>query len=816
MNYSIKELSEITKSFFVGNGSLSVQNIVFDTRTIYTTKHTAFIAINTKKNNGERYIPSAIDKGIKIIITEHKPDITPEGVSWIIVKNSLRFIQDLAQYHLKQYPNLNTIGITGSNGKTIVKEWLYQCLCDDYAVVKSPKSFNSQLGLPLSLLKINQKHQLGIFEVGISQPKEMEVLESIFQPKIGILTHIGTAHSMYFKDEEDLIAEKISLFEHSDTIIFNGDNHLVNNTIKSKYSSKTLISYGFSDHNDVYIASNWLDRQQPIKVQCRDTEFSFSAQQRDQATLMNVLSIITLMHFLGFSNEKIIDKINHLKAVEMRLESINGIRGNIIINDSFNLDLDSLRIAFQFIKEYNKPRKSLIITDFIEKHNAKELYPEVIQLINEQNFDKVFLIGEEITQYKTLLNSESFSFNNINDLITNQYFNNLENQLILLKGARKFRIEKIKNLLELQKHDTVLEVNLNRIKHNINIHKSFLLPETKMMAMVKAHSYGLGGYEIAEFLQHHHIDYLGVAVADEGIELRKNGITLPIVVMNPEQHSYNAIIDYHLEPNIYSLRVLELFYQQVKEKGYQGKYPIHIKLETGMHRLGFKPFELLDLIQRLKQMKLQVVSIFSHLSSSDLPTEKDYTESQCLSFQAMANTLIAGLGYTPILHILNSAGITNYPEYQMDMVRIGIGMIGISSNPKIKALLQPAVAFKSVISQISEIAPQDSVSYGRRYKAEHKTRIATIPVGYADGVPRLVGNQVGQVNIKGQLCPIIGSVCMDMMMVELGDLPAKEGDEVVIFHENPSIETFAEYCQTIPYEVLTSISRRVKRIYIKD
>ncbi|WKS95318.1 bifunctional UDP-N-acetylmuramoyl-tripeptide:D-alanyl-D-alanine ligase/alanine racemase [Riemerella columbina] len=814
MDYTIKQLSEIFGVPYFGSPDARVKHLAFDTRTIYSTQDTAFIAIKTQKNNGEKYIREAIEKGIKIIISEHKiADIA--GVSWLIVPHSLAFLQNLAQYHLRQH-SLKTIGITGSNGKTIVKEWLYQCLSETYNAVKSPKSFNSQLGLPLSLLKIDATHELGIFEVGISQPKEMAVLASIFPPQIGVLTHIGTAHIAHFKDLEALILEKIALFESSEVIIFNGDNPLVKNKILALYSTKTLISYGLQPHHEVYIASDWKNRNLPIVVQCLDTIITFEAQQRDEATLTNVLAVISVLHYLGFSNAEIIEKINVLKAVEMRLEQVNGIRNNLIINDSFNLDLDSLKIAFEFIKTHNKPLKSLVITDFAEANHTPSLYQEVARLTNEQGFNRVFLIGAEITQYQNLFSAESFCFNNIEELFKNQTFNQLENQLVLLKGARKFEIEKVKTYLELQKHDTVLEVNLSKILHNINCHKALLKPETKMMAMVKAHSYGLGGYEIAEFLQHHHLDYLGVAVADEGAELRKHGITLPIIVMNPEQHSYNAIIDFKLEPNIYSFRVLELFYEQLKQRGYQGHYPIHIKLETGMHRLGFKPFELPDLIQRLKQMKLQVVSIFSHLSSSDLPTEKDYTESQCLSFQAMANTLIAGLGYTPILHILNSAGITNYPEYQMDMVRIGIGMIGISSNPKIKALLQPAVAFKSVISQISEIVPQDSVSYGRRYKAEHKTRIATIPVGYADGVPRLVGNQVGQVNIKGQLCPIIGSVCMDMMMVELGDLPAKEGDEVVIFHENPSIETFAEYCQTIPYEVLTSISRRVKRIYIKD
>ena len=500
----------------------------------------------------------------------------------------------------------------------------------------------------------------------------------------------------------------------------------------------------------------------------------------------------------------------------MRLESVNGVRNNLIINDSFNLDLDSLKIAYQFIKEYQKNNKSLILTDFVEGRNSEKLYQEIAELTNEQNFSKIFLIGEDIPNYQQLFKAETYTFGSTNELIESHHLNQIENELILLKGARKFEIEKVKNHLELQKHDTVLEINLNAILHNINVHKSLVKPETKMMAMVKAYSYGLGGYEIAEFLQHHHIDYLGVAYADEGVDLRKNGISTPIMVMNPEQHSYNIIIDYNLEPEIYSFRVLELFHQQLLQKGIQKKYPIHIKLETGMHRLGFKANELDELIEKLNSMNVKVESIFSHLSSSDVPEEKAYTMEQIEVFKTNSEKLISGLNYKPLRHILNTSGIVNYSDYQFDMVRIGIGMVGISSNPEIKKQLHNAVSFKTVISQISEVKEGESVGYSRKYKAENDTKIATIPVGYADGIPRLIGNKAGNVGINKQLYPIVGNVCMDMMMINIGEAVAKEGDEVIIFNSNPTLEIFADYCKTIPYEVLTSISRRVKRIYIKD
>lgn len=814
MNYTAKQLSEITNARLVGNGNTIIKNIAFDSRTIYSAKDTAFVALKTEKNNGEKYIASAIEKGISVIISETQL-FDNENITWIIIENSLKFIQTLAKYHLSSH-SIDTIGVTGSNGKTIVKEWLYQAISEYFSVVKSPKSFNSQLGLPLSLLKINKKHEIGIFEVGISQPKEMQVLEDIFSPKIGVLTHIGTAHLNNFEDENQLIEEKISLFQNSEIIIFNGDNPLVFSKIKEVFPNKKIISYGLDNLNDIKIISDWKNRQQDIEVICFDKTIQFPVSQRDEATLTNALAVIAVMEILGFSAQKMVEKINALKSVEMRLESVNGIRNNLIINDSYNLDLDSLKIAYQFIKEYKKQHKALIITDFVEKIDTEELYQEVASLTNEQNFDKIFLIGEEIKQYQSLFNAECFSFNNTSELIKSQEFNKIENHLILLKGARKFSTEKVKTYLELQKHDTVLEINLNKVLHNIKVHQSMLKPTTKMMAMVKAYSYGLGGYEVAEFLQHHHIDYLGVAVADEGVDLRKNGIATPIIVMNPEQHSYDAVIEYNLEPNIYSFRVLDLFYQQLKQADFEGDYPIHIKLETGMHRLGFKDFELDELIEKLKQMNVKVASIFSHLSSADVAEERDYTLAQFEKFKTLSEKIIESLGYTPIRHILNSSGIVNYPEYQFDMVRIGIGMVGISYNEKIQPKLQSAVAFKSIISQISDIYKGESVGYSRKFKADKNTRIATIPVGYADGVPRLMSNKKGFVGIRGQKVPIVGNVCMDMMMVDIGDLPAKEGDEVTIFNGNPSLEEFSNYSNTIPYEALTSISRRVKRIYIKD
>ncbi|WP_313215711.1 bifunctional UDP-N-acetylmuramoyl-tripeptide:D-alanyl-D-alanine ligase/alanine racemase [Soonwooa sp.] len=815
MKYTTQELAFFTNSELIGNPKQIVKNLAFDSRSIYSSKNTAFIAINSSKNSGEKYIDSAIEKGIEVIIAEKKTSDNPH-ITWIIVENSLQFLRQLAKFHFEN-SYIKSIGITGSNGKTILKEWLYQSLWNEYQTVKSPKSFNSQIGLPLSLLQINAKHELGIFEVGISKPKEMALQEEIFHPNIGVLTYIGSAHSSNFENEEELVDEKIELFKHSKTIIYNGDKDLVVNKINNLYSSKKLISFGFKSNNSIRIINDFKNREELVKVKIFEDEIEFRASTRDEATLSNALALISVLKELGFANSKIVEKINSLHAIEMRLEAVEGVRNNLIINDSYNLDLDSLKIAFQFIQEYNKPKKSLILTDFVDSdaHNPN-FYKEVIDLVNEQNFEQVYLIGNEISSFAQNVETTVFNFDTTSSFIESKPFEEIDNQIILLKGARKFEVERIKDILELRKHETRLEVNLNALLHNINAHKSLLKPETKMMAMVKANAYGLGSFEISEFLQHHHIDYFGVAVADEGADLRKKGITTPIIVMNPEQHSYRMVIEYNLEPEIYSLRVLELFCKELKKLGITEKYPIHIKLETGMHRLGFKDQEIPQLVDFISNNNVKVQSIFSHLATADMPEEKSYVEFQLENFEKTSNNLINLLGYQPIRHILNSSGILNYTEKQYDMVRIGIGMMGIAYNDEIQKKLQNTVSFKTVISQISDINIGETVGYGRRFKAEKESKIATIPVGYADGIPRSVGNKIGSVSVQNQLVPIVGTVCMDMLMIDVSNVKAKEGDDVVIFSEKPSLMDFARYCNTIPYEVLTSISSRVKRVYIKD
>lgn len=815
MKYTVEEICDITGATYRGKGETIVKHIAFDSRMIFSAKNTAFVAIKTPNNDGNKYIANAKDKGIEVIISSLEPK--DKNTTWLTTENPIQCIQKLAKHHIQQFPALQTIGITGSNGKTIVKEWLYQTLQNEFSTVKNPKSFNSQLGMPLSVLEVNEHHEIGIFEYGISQPSEMKNLANILSPKIGILTNIGSAHALNFQSKQEQIEEKLSLFHQSETLIYNGDDETLTQEIAHRFSTQKCISFGLAPHNDITILNDWKNTAEHIRISIHGNIITLPVQHRDESTLYNALAVIAVLWELNFDTHTIIEKINQLRAVEMRLESIEGLRNNLIINDSYNLDYDSFKIALSFIQEYPKRKKVLVLSDFTEHlYSPETFYGNIAELTNSIDFEEILLVGNTISSYQHLFTAPSSCYGNTKALLENKKLSSFSDTLILLKGARKFEFEKILSVVQLQQHDTTMEINLHHLLHNIQVHRSLLRPETKIMAMVKAFSYGLGGYEVAEFLQHHHIDYLGVAYADEGVHLRKKGISLPIIVMNPEQHSDDAIIEYRLEPEIYSLRVLKRFQEKLLEKGIDQPYPIHLKLETGMHRLGFKESEIEQLFEELNPKLVRVRSIFSHLSSADVPSEKEYTLRQVNTFDSMSRHLIDKLGYTPIRHILNSAGIVHFPEHQYDMVRIGIGMMGISSHAGIQKKLLNAVRFSSVISQISTVEQGESVGYSRKHIAPKRQRIATIPVGYADGIPRLAGNGHGHLWYRNQRVPIVGNVCMDMLMIDVSSTQAKEGDRIIIFDSVATLEEFTTFCQTISYEVLTSISRRVKRIYIKE
>lgn len=812
--YTIQQLAQITEGKLHGNPSAKIEKIWTDSRHIVQPKNGIFIALKGAQLDGHNFIESAYKKGIRNFIVNHLPKSPLENANYILVEDPLRALQSWAKFHRAQF-TYPVVGITGSNGKTIVKEWLHQLLFEKLKMVKSPKSFNSQLGVPLSVLEMKKDADLAIFELGISQPNEMKFIAEIAKPDIAVITNVGTAHSAFFKDRKEHILEKIKLFESAKTIIFPYDDEELRIEIQKKYADRKLISFGQNKNANIWLTSKL--NKPNFKVSYNAKNYNFTTPSADKASILNALTCFSVLTQLEVDLEKIQPEFHHLHAIEMRLEIKKGNQNTIIINDAFNSDLSSIPIALNVLDQQTKERKTLIITDVLQNQNqGEELYNELANWVNSYPIQKVILIGNEISLFKRKFNHFFASYPTTEAFLSQNKVSDFKDEAILLKGARKFKLEKISKQFEEQSHDTILEVNLRHLVENVNYFRSKLKPNTKLMCMVKAFGYGTGGFEVAQALENHNVDYLGVAYADEGADLRKKGITTPIMVMNPEQSSYDTIIEHHLEAEIYSFRVLEKFTLKLIEKKIQKAYPVHIKLNTGMNRLGFKPNEISRLTQELADNPyIKVQSIFSHLATSDMPKESGFVHQQYAKYQEMYKKLTFNLGYKPTQHILNSEGILNYPDYQMDMVRLGIGMYGIAQNTTDKKHLKNVATFKTVISQINILENGETVSYGRRFKAEKTTQIATLPVGYADGVKRCLSNGVGEVLVNGTLAKIVGSVCMDMIMVDVSNIECKEGDEVIIFGTNPTLEQVAEKCNTITYEILTSISSRVKRIYVK-
>ncbi|MDR2123338.1 MAG: bifunctional UDP-N-acetylmuramoyl-tripeptide:D-alanyl-D-alanine ligase/alanine racemase [Flavobacteriaceae bacterium] len=815
MKYSVSELARIINAKVTGNPDKEITQIFYDSRNIISPQEGVFFAIPAI-HDGHLFMEKAYQKSIRIFVCTHIP-VFHEDATYLIVDNPVEALQKWAGYHRLRY-SLKTIGITGSNGKTIVKEWLYQCIWEEFTVVRSPKSFNSQMGLPLSVLQTTEEHDLGIFEVGISRLEEMEKQEKVLHPDIGVLTNVLAAHSEYFKDKEEQISEKIKLFKNSKVIIY-PDNKRISKLIKETYSDKVLISFGKEDSSDIRLVENSFIREgMLLKLTVFGKPVEFKIPFTDEASIQNLLCLTAILHELKPDFNFMQEKFLQLQSVSMRLELVKGVNDCIIINDTFNSDYKSLEIALHFLFQQNKPKKTLILSDIFQSHIPEaELYQKIADLVNAFSLDSLLLIGEKLHKYRKLFKVSSKTFLSIKEII--HYLENclIKDTAILLKGARKFELEKIAAHLEVQSHDTILEVNLHSLMMNVNYFKSLLKPETKIIAMVKASSYGVGSFEVAEVLQHYHADYLAVAYPDEGALLRKKGIYLPIMVMNPEISSYDVVIDNYLEPEIYSFRVLERFIQKLREKSISGKYPIHIKIDTGMHRLGFQPEEVQKLADLLKDNPfVEVRSVFSHFAASEDPDQEEFTRLQAHRLTSSHHILVNTLRYKPLIHISNSVGVINYPEYQFDAVRLGIGMYGYIDDEKTLKKLENVVTLKTVISNIHYLNQGETVSYGRRFKAERNSVIATLPIGYADGIRRMTGNGKGYVKIHGRNAPVIGTVCMDMIMVDVTDIPCKEGDPVIILGESPSLKEYAEWCCTIPYEILTSISPRVKRIYYRE
>ncbi len=814
MNLSIQNIEKILQSKRFGktiNGT--IDHVSIDSRSLQNNTNTLFFALVGPNNDGHKYISELIEKGVLNFVVSHIPKESETKANFFVVENTLDALQQFATHHRNQY-RLPIIGLTGSNGKTIVKEWLNFLLSPDFNIVRSPKSYNSQVGVPLSVISINDKHNLGIFEAGISKVNEMVKLESIIKPTIGVLTSIGSAHDEGFANAEEKIKEKLMLFKDSELLICQ-KNKLIDFHSSNK-TKKFTWSFIHSDA-DVFIVKKAFEGNAKLQIHYVQTDFELEIPFQDEASIENAVSCMMVLLYLKYDIQTIQSRVSQLFPVEMRLKVKNGINNTTLIDDSYSSDFHSLKIALDFLENQKQhEKKTLILSDIFESGlSNEELYSKVSQLITSNKINRIIVIGETISKFENKFN-HCVSFKSTPEFVSVLDQFNFGNETILIKGARHFHFESIVSVLEEKTHETVLEINLNAISHNLNFFKSKLKPTTKMMVMVKAFGYGNGGFEIAKLLEHHNVDYLGVAFADEGISLKNAGIKLPIMVLNPESTSFRAIIQHQLEPEIYSLKGLKAFLK-IAEQLNLNYFPIHIKFDTGMHRLGFEEEDLDELFAILKgNTSVAVKSILSHMATSDAIEHQAFAHSQIVLFEKLSSKLMTALQIEPIRHILNTSGISNYPSAQFEMVRLGIAIYGVSNDSEEQKYLENVGTLKSIISQIRTIQAGESVGYGRRFIANKSSKIATIPIGYADGISRLWGNGLGFVTINNQSATIIGSVCMDMLMVDVSHINCNEGDAVIIFGESPTVSFMATQLQTIPYEILTSISQRVKRVFYRE
>jgi len=801
-----------------------IEHLLLDSRKIYTPATSLFFALKGPRRDGHQFIKEIYEKGVRNFVVSERINV-PEfsDANFIRVFDTLEALQKLASHHRRQF-NIPVVGITGSNGKTIVKEWLYQLLNEKFNIVRSPKSYNSQTGVPLSMWQMNAHHELAIFEAGISQPGEMENLGIIIQPTIGILTNIGEAHSENFTNREEKLTEKLKLFIHANKVIANGDDAWI--TRQMMRAGVNTFSWGRNKSSDLQIGSIEKENfQTTINLNYKTETFSLTIPFIDDGSVENAITCCSFMLVAGIERSYIQEKMKQLQPVNMRLEMKKGINHCSIINDSYSADLSSLNIALNFLDQLSPASKrTVILSDFLQTgQNEEKLYKEIAILLQSHKVNKVIGIGTNISRYlrfDALQNNNPVAlhlYSSMEEFLQQFRSSHFKEETILIKGARVFEFERIVALLEQKVHQTVLEINLNAIVHNLKEYQKYLKPSTKIMAMVKAFAYGSGGSEIAGILQYHKVDYLGVAYADEGVELRKAGINLPIMVMNPEESTFDAIAEHNLEPDIYSFALLRQFDSFLKRSALQ-QYPVHIEIETGMNRLGFDTADMKKLANELNQTNsFKIQTVFSHLAASEDPSEDGFTIQQFEKFIQAGNEFEEELGYSFLRHIANSAAIIRHPALQLDMVRLGIGMYGVNTGDTNLPELQTVATLKSTVAQVNYLKAGESVSYNRKGIMQRDSVIATIRIGYADGYPRSLGNGIGKISVRGKLAPVAGNVCMDMTMIDVTDIEAvEEGDEVIIFGKDLSIEKIAEWAGTIPYEIMTGISQRVKRVYYEE
>ena len=826
--YTFEKVCEITGGECIGHSGADglVKHLLTDSRLLLAPRQTLFFAIKTAKNDGHLFIKPLYEKGVRFFVVEKafegqiKKSFPEAG--FILVSHPLEALQKLTAFHRSAF-SFPVAGITGSNGKTIIKEWLFQLLAEDFFIVRNPKSYNSQIGVPLSVWQMGPEHQLGIFEAGISLPGEMEKLREIIDPDIGIFSNIGPAHDEGFSSREQKIREKLKLFDKCKTLVYCMDHKEIHREVKQWSASHPevgLFCWGQNQKANLQVLNLEKTREgTTANVLFHKQAFQINIPFSDEASVENALHCLAFSLLIGINPERVNQKMKQLQPVAMRLEMKEGVNGCTVINDSYNSDLSSLAIALDFMSSQSAGRPTtLILSDIFQTGLSDDiLYREVASLVKSKKVNRLIGIGPGISAQASQFNEKAKFFPSTEAFLKSPDLTSFAREIILLKGSRFFEFEKISDILQQKDHQTVLEINLDALVHNFNVFRSLLKPSVKTMGVVKAFSYGSGSVEIATMLQYHHVDYLAVAYADEGKALRKGGVHLPIVVMNPEIRTYETLLEYNLEPEVYGMNLLRKLAQAMDSfPGINENSPlnIHLKLDTGMHRLGFLPAQLDELVAFIKKTPvLCVASVFSHFAASDDPSHDEFSLGQISLFKELCEKLEKELGYTFVRHMCNSAAISRFPQAHFDMVRAGIGLYGESHDEEIKGLLQPVSTFRSVVSQVKTVSKGETIGYNRSAKARENMEIAIVPVGYADGLNRRLGNGRGHLLVKDRKVPIVGNISMDMCAVDVTGMKVKEGDEVIIFGSKLPPSEIASQLGTIPYEVFTSVSQRVKRIY---
>jgi alanine racemase len=815
--YTINDVKHIINATGDVVNNYSISTLLTDSRRIVSPAASLFFALGGRRN-GHEFIVSAYTAGVRNFVVTVIPDTIMPDVNFLVVDDVLKALQAMAAYHRKQF-DLPVIGITGSNGKTIVKEWLYQLMCPEYNIVRNPKSYNSQIGVPLSVWQINSTHNLGIFEAGISTSGEMGELEAIIQPTIGVLTHIGTAHDEGFKDRDEKIAEKLKLFKNCKKIIYNYDALIdhkdeLQNRESFTWSRKFNIA-------DLYVFSETtISGKYYLRAMFKEQEIECLIPFKDEASVENAIVCWATMLAMGYSPADADDRIERLTAVSMRLELKQGINDCSVIDDSYNSDIQSLEIALNFLDQQNQyAKKTIILSDIYQSGVPQDvLYKQVAQMISGKQIERFIGVGADMKANQSYFHQPEMHFYaDTGTLLRELPKLHLHEETILIKGSRSFEFERVSRALVQKAHETVMEINLNKLFSNLNFYKSKLKPGVKLMAMVKAFSYGSGSFEVANILQYNKVDYLAVAYTDEGIELREAGITLPIMVLNPEPLAYDKLTANKLEPVIYSFGLLDSFVRFAQEADVTD-YPVHIKVDTGLHRVGFEDFEIDALCDTLEiNNYMQVRSVYSHLAASGNEEHDIFTLMQIGIFEKAAAQIEGALGYEVIKHISNTSGIVRWPNAQFDMVRLGIGLYGIDAAVPIEdTSLQPIATLKTTVSQVKKVLATDTIGYNRNGSLKGDGQIATVRIGYADGYRRAFGNGVGRMLVNGTLVPTVGNISMDMCALDVTHAEVKEGDEVIVFNDQLRVEELATQIGTIPYEILTNVSERVKRVYFYE